>query len=68
MPVDIEGMVSQINVSALSAAEQAGFKDWLQDRPHLQISIRSALQRGQPVRVSPGRLVAKKPVDYFVHL
>lgn len=68
MPMDIEGMVSEIDVSALSLAEQEGFKAWLGDRPQMQTSISSALRKGQSVRVSLGRQVAKKPVDYFVHI
>ena len=68
MPMDIEGMFNQIDVSALSLAEQEGFKAWLEDRPQMQTSISSALRKGQSVWVSLGRQVAKKPVDYFVHI
>lgn len=66
MPIDIEAMVNEIDVSALSLADQEGFKAWLRDRPQMQTSINSTLQKGQSVWVSPGRQVAKKPEYYFV--
>ena len=71
MSKDIEQLVRGIDQSTLSFAEQAGFKDWLTERPHMQISIESALRKSQSVKALLGlstRGRGKGVLDYSVRI
>lgn len=71
MGTDIKQLVRGIDQSTLSRDEQVGFQEWLTERPHMQISIESALRKRQSVKALLGlttRGRGKGIVDYSIRI
>jgi len=64
--MDLEDFFDQIDLSALAANEQQGFKDWLGERPSMKFSIENALRKGQSVKAYIH--IYRKQVEYAVRI
>jgi len=64
--MDLEDFFDQIDLSALAANEQQGFRDWLGERPNIKFSIENALRKGQSVKAYIH--IYRKQVDYVLRI
>jgi hypothetical protein len=66
--MDIQEVIDRVDLSALSVDERPGFTAWLQERPNMQMSIESALRKGQGIRAFLIDSPRKRGVEYSVQI
>lgn len=60
--MELESVLDSIDRSGLTSDQQAGFVEWLTERPHMQVSIQNALSKGQPIKaLKISKTVRSKP-------
>ncbi|MBC3788208.1 hypothetical protein [Spirosoma utsteinense] len=66
--MNLEEVIYKVNRSTLSHDQQQSFTSWLQERPHMQTSIRQALDKGRSIKaLLVGRSIPGR-VDYILQI